>query len=101
MDNYPERAGDMFALAARGGQLLGQLADRVSDVLRQGVGAHDLSVITELMASIKNPDAARTRELRHRYLAMILDGQRAGNGDPPPGTPPTWQEISDRWQPAT
>jgi AcrR family transcriptional regulator len=92
---------DMFALAARGGQLLGQLADRVSDVLRPGVGAHDLSVITELMASIKNPDAARTRELRHRYLAMILDGLRAGNGDPLPGTPPTWQEISDRWQPAT
>jgi hypothetical protein len=32
---------------------------------------------------------------------MILDGLRAGNGGPFPGTPPTWQEISDRWRPAT
>jgi len=94
---------EMFALAARSGQLLSELVDRVSDVLRPGVGAHDLSVITELVASIKNPDAERTRELRHRYLAMILDGLRASGSDPLdplPGAPPTWQEISDRWQPA-
>jgi AcrR family transcriptional regulator len=92
---------DMFALAARGGQLLAELADRVSDVLRPGVGAHDLSVITELMASIKTPDPARTSELRHRYLAMILDGARAGHDDPLPGNPLTWQEISDRWRPTS
>lgn len=92
---------DMFALAARGGRLLSELADRVSDVLRPGVGALDLSVITELVASVKNPDPRRTRELRHRYLAMILDGLRAGDSDPLPASPPTWQEISDRWQPAT
>ena len=90
----------MFTLAARGGQLLGELAGRVSDALRPGVGAHDLSVVTELVASVRNPDAGRTRELRHRYLAMILDGLRAGNDGPLPGSPPTWAEISDRWQPA-
>src|SRR5262249_7432142 len=60
---------DMFTQATRGEQLLRELVDRVSDVLRPGVGAHDLSVITELVASVKNPDARRTRELRHRYLA--------------------------------
>jgi AcrR family transcriptional regulator len=92
---------DMFALAAKSGQLLSDLVDRVSDALRPGVGAHDLSVITELVASVKNPDAMRTRELRHRYLAMILDGLRAGNDGPLPASPPTWREISDRWQPAT
>jgi hypothetical protein len=53
------------------------------------------------MASIKTPDPARTSELRHRYLAMILDGARADRDDPIPGSPPTWQEISGRWQPAT
>ena len=92
---------EMFALAARGGQLLSDLVDRVSDVLRPGVGAHDLSVITELVASVKEPDAKRTRELRHRYLAVILDGLRAEHSEPLPASPPTWQEISDRWQPAT
>jgi hypothetical protein len=92
---------DMFALAARGGQLLSELVDRVRDALRPGVGAHDLSVITELVASVKNPDARRTRELRRRYLAIILDGLRADSGGPLPASPPSWQEISDRWQPAT
>jgi AcrR family transcriptional regulator len=92
---------EMFALAARGGQLLDELAGRVGDVLRPGVGAHDLSVVTELVASIKEPDAGRTRELRQRYLAVILDGLRAGHAEPLPASPPTWQEISGRWQPAT
>ncbi len=91
---------EMFALAARSGELLGELTGRVRDVLRPGVGAHDLSVVTELVASIKNPDPGRTRELRHRYLALLLDGMRAGHGGPLPGTPPTWREISDRWQPS-
>ena len=92
---------EMFALAARGGQLLSELVDRVSDVLRPGIGTHDLSVITELVASVKEPDSSRARDLRQRYLAVILDGLRAEHSDPLPATPPTWQEISDRWRPAT
>jgi AcrR family transcriptional regulator len=92
---------EMFALAARSGQLLGELVGKVSDVLRPGISTHDLSVVTELVASVKGPDSRRTRELRQRYLAVILDGLRAGHSDPLPATPPTWQEISDRWQPAT
>jgi AcrR family transcriptional regulator len=92
---------EMFTLAARGGQLLGELVDRVSDVLRPGIATHDLSVITELVASVKQPDAGRTRELRQRYLAVILDGLRVGHSQPLPASPPTWQEISGRWQPAT
>ena len=91
---------DMYALAAKGGQLLADVVERVRDVLRPGVQAHDLSAVTELAAAIKHPDAARARELRHRYLVVLLDGLRAGNGDDPlPGSPLTWQEISDRWQP--
>jgi len=81
------------------GQLLGELVDRVRDTLRPGVGAMDLSMITELVAAVKNPDPGRSQELRHRYLAMMLDGLRAGDGGPLPATPPTWLEIGDRWQP--
>jgi AcrR family transcriptional regulator len=92
---------EMFTLAARGGRLLDELVDRISDVLRPGAGAHDLSVVTELVASVKEPDTGRTRELRQRYLAVILDGLRAEHSDPLPASPPTWQEISGRWQPAT
>jgi AcrR family transcriptional regulator len=92
---------EMFALADRGGQLLGELVGKVSDVLRPGISTHDLSVVTELVASVRQPDSKRTRELRQRYLAVILDGLRAEHAGPLPATPPTWQEISDRWQPAT
>lgn len=91
---------DMFALAARSQQLLRELFDRVRDALRPGAGANDVGAITELIASIKTPDPRRTRELRHRYLALILDGLRAGHADPLPAAEPTWQELSDRWRPA-
>jgi AcrR family transcriptional regulator len=91
---------DMFALAARSGQLLSELVERVGDTLRPGAGAMDLSVITELVAAVRYPDAGRTRERRHRYLAMMLDGLRATNSGPLPAAPPTWPEISDRWRPA-
>jgi AcrR family transcriptional regulator len=90
---------DMFALAGQGEQLARQLFDRVSDAVRPGLGVHDLSVITELVASIKHPDAERARQLRQRYLTVILDGLRADNKEPLPGTPPSWQEISQRWEP--
>lgn len=92
---------DMFTLAERSAHLLSQLFERVSDAIRPGVGVHDLSAVTELAASVKNPDPERTRQLRQRYLAIILDGLRAGHDEPLPATPPTWQEISGRWRPAS
>jgi AcrR family transcriptional regulator len=90
---------DMFVLAGQMEQLARQLFDRVSDAVRPGLGVHDLSVSTELVASIKHPDAERARQLRQRYLTVILDGLRANNQEPLPGTPPSWQEISRRWEP--
>jgi hypothetical protein len=58
-------------------------------------------VIFELLAAVKHPDPERTRELRRRYLAIVLDGMRAGAGPPLPGTAPTWQEVASRWTPTT
>jgi hypothetical protein len=54
-------------------------------------------VIFEMVAAVKNPDPERTRELRRRYLAVILDGLRAGDRDPLPGTAPTRTEVASRW----
>jgi hypothetical protein len=48
---------------------------------------------------IKIPPAERTRQLRRRYLALILDGLRARDREELPGPPPTWPELSDRWIP--
>jgi len=63
---------------------------------------HDVSLAFELVAAIRFADPARTAELRHRYLALILDGMRAdatraaGRGELP-GPPPAWPELSERW----
>jgi len=90
---------DMFALANRSSQLMGELFAQVSDVLRPDVVLHDLSLIFEMVASVRAPSPQRTQELRHRYLALILDGLRARDRDELPGPPPGWQELSDRWIP--
>jgi len=92
---------DMLQLAERANRLLSELFDRVSGVLRPGAAVHDLSVIFEMVAAVKNPDPERTRELRRRYLAVILDGLRGGARDPLPGTAPTWAEVASRWAPRT
>jgi AcrR family transcriptional regulator len=88
---------DMFALANRASELMGELFSQVSDVLRPDLVLHDLSLVFELVAAIKGPTRERTAELRHRYLALILDGIRARDRESLPGPPPAWQELSERW----
>jgi hypothetical protein len=48
-------------------------------------------------AAVKFSDPGRTTELRHRYLALILDGMRATDREELPGPPPSWTELSERW----
>ena len=90
---------DMFTLAERTGQLLAELFDRVGDVLRPGTVMHDLSLAFELVAAIKTASPERTKQLRQRYLAVIMDGLRAPGTGPLPGPPPAWPDISERWRP--
>ncbi len=91
---------DMFALANHSAELSEELFGLVRDVLRPDVSLHDVSLTFELVAAIKIPPAARTRQLRRRYLALILDGLRARDRGELPGPPPAWRELSDRWIPA-
>ena len=51
----------------------------------------------EQLASVHLGDPERTRQLRHRYLTLLLDGLRTPSPSPLPGPPPTWPEISRRW----
>ena len=67
------------------------------DVLRPDLELHDVSLAFELVAAIKFADPGRTAELRHRYLALILDGKRAADHGVLPGPPPDWPELSERW----
>jgi AcrR family transcriptional regulator len=90
---------EMSALAIRSSELSGELFGLVREVLRPDLALHDISLSFELVAAIKVADPGRTAELRRRYLALILDGMRADGRGELPGSPPGWQEISERWYP--
>jgi hypothetical protein len=49
------------------------------------------------VASVRLGDPDRTRQLRHRYLGLLLDGLHTPSPAPLAGPPPTWQEVSGRW----
>ncbi|MEQ4717058.1 TetR/AcrR family transcriptional regulator [Nonomuraea sp. B19D2] len=70
-------------------------------VLRPDVTVVDIALLFEQMASIKLGDEERTAQLRHRYLALVMDSLRV----PPahrelPGPPPVDEELSARWHPS-
>jgi hypothetical protein len=58
----------------------------------------DLSLLFEQVAAVRIGDEERTRQLRRRYLALLLDALRVPSGSPLPGPPPSWEEISRRWE---
>jgi AcrR family transcriptional regulator len=90
---------ELYRQAARGHQLSVELFERVRavDAIRPDVEVDDISVLFEQVAAIKLGDEARTRELRQRYLTLLLDGLRARPGTPLPGSAPRWEEIGQRW----
>ena len=89
---------EMFALANRSSELMAELFRLIRDVLRPDLEMHDVSLAFEMVAAIKFADPGRTTELRHRYLALILDGMRATDRGELPGPPPAWPELSERWR---
>ena len=49
-------------------------------------------------ASVRAEDEERTRQLRLRYLALLLDGMRPSSGAELPGPKPTWDQVRARWR---
>jgi hypothetical protein len=54
--------------------------------------------VLEGCAAVRVPDPERTRELRQRFLAMLLAGLAAGDGEPLPGPAPSPEEMAWRWR---
>jgi AcrR family transcriptional regulator len=85
--------------AAIGQELNQRLFDRTlaSGVIRPDLDVNDLSMVFEQLASIRLGDEARTSQLRHRYLTLILEAMHGPPAAPLPGPPPTWRELVERW----
>ncbi len=67
-------------------------------VLRRDFTVGDMSFVLEMVMAIRLPDPERTRQLRHRYLSLLLDAVHLPDGRLLPGPAPDWQELAGRWQ---
>jgi AcrR family transcriptional regulator len=85
----------MNADAVRANELALALFERARPLLRRGAVPADVTMLLEMCAAVRVPDPERTRELRIRYVDVLLDGMRAG--DELPGPAPTVEELSWRW----
>ena len=90
---------DLYDDAKRAQKLNRRLLERTkaAGAVRADLDANDLSFVFEQVASVRLGDPDRTRQLRHRYLGLLLDGLHTPSPEPLAGPPPTWQEVSGRW----
>jgi AcrR family transcriptional regulator len=87
---------ELYEAAQHAQDLNVKVFDRVAGQLRKGVVVDDLGLLLEQVTSLQVGDPERSNQLQHRYLAIALDGLRAGDGDLP-GPPPDWAEMAARW----
>ncbi|MBV2362937.1 TetR/AcrR family transcriptional regulator [Streptomonospora sp. NEAU-YY374] len=92
---------EMGADAARSGELTAELVARAreSGRLRAGFAVEDVTLVLEGCAAIRFPDPGRTRLLRRRYLALLVQGldAEADEAADLPGPPATQEELGWRW----
>lgn len=81
-------------------ELMQQLVDRTqaAGVLRPDIEVGDIGWLFVPLQAIETGDLIRNRELRHRHLAILLDGLRTGSTAPLPGPPPGWDEFGEFWE---
>jgi AcrR family transcriptional regulator len=70
---------------------------RSAGAIRPDVVPDDIALIFEQVAAVRLPDEQRTRRLRERSLALMLDALRVNPTDPLPGPPPAREEITRHW----
>ncbi|MET8336602.1 TetR/AcrR family transcriptional regulator [Streptosporangium canum] len=91
---------DLRRASTRAAELAGRVFDRAAraGALRPGVNVADTSLILDQLAALHLGDEARTAQIRHRYLTLMLDALRLTSAPPLPGPPPTAEEVTRRWK---
>jgi len=76
-----------------------RLLDRTksASALRADLEVGDISLLFEQLQAVHAGDQRRDGQLRHRYLALLLDALRDASAGPLPGPAPTWEEIGRRY----
>lgn len=70
---------------------------KAAGAIRPDVVLDDLTLIFEQVTAVRLPDESRTRRLRERCLALMLDALRVSPAEPLPGPPPAPEEIACLW----
>ena len=70
---------------------------KAAGAIRSDIEMGDISMLLEQLAAVRVAGEDRTRQLRHRYLALLLEALHASSGPELPGPPPGWEEIDQRW----
>jgi AcrR family transcriptional regulator len=70
---------------------------RAAGAIRPDVEVNDIALLLEQLAAVRMGDEERTRQLRHRYLALLLEALHARSDSDLPGPAPSWEEIDRRW----
>jgi AcrR family transcriptional regulator len=90
---------EMYRQAERAQELTLRLFERCqAGAVRPDLVVDDLSFLFEQLASVRAGDEERTRQLRHRYLALLLDALHTPSSARLPGPAPDWEEVRQRWQ---
>jgi len=91
---------ELYRDAAKAQELNVRLFERTkaAGAIHPDVEVDDLALIFEQLAAIRIGDQQRTSQLRHRYLALLLDALHTPSAAPLPGPAPTWAEITQRWE---
>ena len=71
---------------------------RAAGAIRSDIEVDDIALLLEQLAAVRVADEDRTRQLRHRYLALLLEALHDPSGSELPGPPPSWEEIDQRWK---
>jgi AcrR family transcriptional regulator len=91
---------ELYRRAELAQQLNVRLLERAQQTggIRPDLAVDDLSFLFEQLACVRASDEQRTRQLRHRYLALLLDALHTPSSAPLPGPAPSWEEVRRRWQ---
>jgi AcrR family transcriptional regulator len=90
---------ELYRESARAQELTARLFDRTkaAGAIRPDIRVDDLGFLLEQVAAVRVADEVRTNQLRHRYLALLLEALHTPSDQPLPGPAPTWQEQTARW----
>jgi AcrR family transcriptional regulator len=90
---------ELYRDSATAQELNQRLFERTRDAgaIRPDIEVDDIALLLEQLAAVRMGDEERTRQLRCRYLALLLDALRDRSGSRLPGPPPRWEEIQQRW----